>query len=176
MKDPLYILDANVFIQAYKEYYAFEIAPGFWNSLITYSKKGILKILDKVYNEIIYHYKEKEEQDELQKWIQKNFVESILSSNEIDIIKNFRRLQLYVMESNKFSSPAKREFANVKVADGWLIAYAMSYEGITIVTEEKHRKDVGTLGKVPIPNICNEFEINWMDTFDMLKKLKIKLR
>ena len=33
--DPLYLLDANVFIEAAKGYYAFDIAPRFWEALIS---------------------------------------------------------------------------------------------------------------------------------------------
>ncbi len=29
-----YVLDANVFIDAHQNYYAFDICPGFWNALI----------------------------------------------------------------------------------------------------------------------------------------------
>ena len=31
--DLQYILDANVFIEAYKRYYAFDLCPGFWRSI-----------------------------------------------------------------------------------------------------------------------------------------------
>jgi len=31
--DPIYVLDANVFIEAARRYYAFDIAPAFWANL-----------------------------------------------------------------------------------------------------------------------------------------------
>lgn len=32
--EKVYLLDANVFIQAKNQYYTFQICPGFWESLI----------------------------------------------------------------------------------------------------------------------------------------------
>jgi len=35
-----YILDANVFIEATRRYYAFDLAPKFWDSLVHYAANG----------------------------------------------------------------------------------------------------------------------------------------
>ena len=37
-----YLLDANVFIEAYKRYYAFDIAPAFWNNLALAAQDGLV--------------------------------------------------------------------------------------------------------------------------------------
>jgi len=46
--DLQYILDANVFIEAYKRYYAFDLCPGFWRSIEHYGAQGKLASIDRV--------------------------------------------------------------------------------------------------------------------------------
>ena len=47
----IYVLDANVFIDAAKRYYAFDIAPGFWDSLALLAQIGSVRSIDRVYQE-----------------------------------------------------------------------------------------------------------------------------
>ena len=39
----VFLLDANVFIEAAKRYYAFGIAPGYWDALIKHAGAGRCK-------------------------------------------------------------------------------------------------------------------------------------
>jgi len=55
--------------------------------------------------------------------------------------------------------------------DGWLVAYSMA-TGYTLVTLEKDPNNKKT---VPIPRLCQEFGVRYLDTFQMLHELKIKL-
>lgn len=40
MSESVFALDANVFIQAHREYYAFDVAPRFWEKLIFHANSG----------------------------------------------------------------------------------------------------------------------------------------
>lgn len=51
--DQKYILDTNVFREAHKRYYAFDICPDFWTFLIEAHEKGILYSIDKVRKELL---------------------------------------------------------------------------------------------------------------------------
>ena len=53
-------------------------------------------------------------------------------------------------------------------ADGWLIAYARAL-GCTVVTLEIANPNVQR--KVPIPNVCDAFGVDYTNTFDMLRAL-----
>lgn len=35
-----FVMDTNVFIEAYKRYYSFDIAPSFWNALVQHAESG----------------------------------------------------------------------------------------------------------------------------------------
>ena len=56
-------------------------------------------------------------------------------------------------------------------ADPWLIAKAM-VTGATVVTLEVLNPEIKK--KFLIPNICAEFGVDWMNTFDMLYKLEAR--
>lgn len=75
----------------------------------------------------------------------------------------------WVQSQSQFSPAAKAEFA--AVSDGWLIAYAKAKEAI-VVTHEVLAPMVQR--KVPIPNICKAFSIEYINTFEMLRRLKFQ--
>ncbi len=72
----------------------------------------------------------------------------------------------WVYSEDQFTDAAKTEFASV--ADGWLMAYASVNDQI-VVTHEEYAPEVKR--KVPIPNVCVEFEIEYVNTFEMLHAL-----
>jgi hypothetical protein len=75
----------------------------------------------------------------------------------------------WVQAQDQFSDAAKAEFATG--ADGWLVAYAKC-KGCIIVTHELPATDARR--KVPIPNVCDAFDVNYHDTFEMLRQLGVR--
>jgi len=75
----------------------------------------------------------------------------------------------WVQVRSQFSDAAKADFANG--ADGWLVAFAKS-KGRIVVTHEV--LDPNIRRKVPIPNVCNAFGVNYVDTFAMLRELGVR--
>jgi len=75
----------------------------------------------------------------------------------------------WVNSEPQFAPAAKAQFASV--ADGWVIAFA-KVNGLTVVTHEEYAADVKK--KVPIPNVCLEFDVDYVNTFEMLEDLKVK--
>ena len=63
----------------------------------------------------------------------------------------------------------KADFA--QVADAWLIAYARAKDCI-IVTQEKFAPQMKR--KIQIPNVCNAFDVGCMDTFQLLRELRVR--
>ena len=57
-----YLLDANVFIEAHQRYYAFNLCPGFWKSLIWHHKQNRIYSIDRIELEL------KGSGDDLYKW------------------------------------------------------------------------------------------------------------
>ena len=59
----IFLLDANVLINAARHYYAFDIVPVFWDKLLIHASNGKLKSIDHVKDEI------NRGSDELVDWI-----------------------------------------------------------------------------------------------------------
>jgi hypothetical protein len=90
------------------------------------------------------------------------------TSDSLPIIQQFRKLVAWVQSGEQYKPEAKAEFA--KVADGWLIACAQA-EGLVLVTDEVY--NAGVRKRVPIPNVCRQFQVQYVNTFEMLRELEI---
>jgi hypothetical protein len=162
-----YVLDANIFIQSARKWYAFDIVPGFWNNLIRFAKNNEVISINKVLAEL------KKGKDDLSDWAQNEFKFAFQQdNNQVDVLESYRTIIKSVSSKTQYSIEAKEEFADDENADAWLIAYAKTHKSI-IVTHENF--DPKIKRKVPIPNVCREFDIEYIDTFEMLRKLNIKL-
>lgn len=123
--EPIYVLDADVFMTAARRYYAFDIAPAFWQSLIDYASDGRVLSIDRV-REDIWRGK-----DELTEWADSAFSQWFASTADGDVIEAYREIISWAQGQSHFTGGAKAEFANG--ADGWLVAYAKA-KGCVVVT------------------------------------------
>ncbi|HEX4145545.1 MAG TPA: DUF4411 family protein [Pirellulales bacterium] len=156
-----YVLDANAFIEAKDRYYGFDICPGFWSSLVTQHESKRIFSIDRIKNELNEH------NDQVKKWIVERVPGSFFKKTEDQaVIGKFQEMVNWVYSQPQFGDPAKAEFASV--ADGWVVAYAAVY-GLVVVTHEQYAPDAKR--KVPIPNVCVEFDVDYANTFAMLRNL-----
>jgi hypothetical protein len=158
-----FALDANVFIEAARRYYAFDLAPLFWDSLINQAANGRIRSIDRVKQEL------ERGKDSLADWINKKFSDNFASTDDEDIVKCYGEIMKWVKNQDQFSDAAKYDFAGV--ADGWLVAYA-KVKGYWVVTHEIMNIEIKK--KVPIPNICKAFNVPFVDTFEMLRSLGVR--
>ena len=70
----------------------------------------------------------------------------------------------------QFTTAAKAEFA--RVADGWLVAYALAKVCI-VVTHEQFNLEAKA--RIMIPNACQAFGVKYVDTFQMMRELGVRL-
>lgn len=164
MDRSVYVLDANVFIEAARRYYAFDIAPKFWDSLIQHAANGVIESIDRVLSPELNKGK-----DELAIWANGDFIHAFRSTDEEDVIESYKKVMTWVQGQSQFNDAAKAEFANEP--DGWLVAYAMAKRRI-VVTHEVLAPDAKS--RVPIPNVCAQFDVLYIDTFAMLRELGVR--
>lgn len=111
--------------------------------------------------------RELEGEDALWEWVQTNVPkEFFLPSSRPEIVAEYRKLIDWVQAEAQYIEHAKTEFASA--ADGWLVAYSRA-TGATVVSQETVARDAKK--RIPIPNICEAFEVEYMDTFEMLHAL-----
>jgi len=156
-----YLLDTNVLIAAHRSYYAFDICPGFWESVKNGHQNGRVFSTQRVKGELL------RSKDPLTSWIQNELPpEFFIDDSSATIASEFGPMMAWVM-ANDFLPAAKTKFATD--ADGWLIAAAKT-TNICLVTHEA--KQTGAKARVPMPNVCEEFGVKYCNTFDMLRALK----
>jgi len=159
-----YVLDANVFIEAKDRYYGFPLCPGFWKALTEEHKNKRVYSIDKVRDEL------SDEGDELSTWAKDTVPKTFFKETQDQaVITAFQEMVAWVNFESQFTSAAKAEFASA--ADGWVIAHA-KVNGMIVVTHEEYAPDVKR--KVPMPNVCLEFGVDYINTFEMLGDLKVK--
>ena len=157
-----FVLDTNVFIQAHRTYYGFDICPGFWLALLRQHRAERVYSIDKVRDELL------QGRDELSAWAKNTAPTSLFNAtSDHPVAEAFTDMVNWVQNEQQYTQPAKAEFSSV--ADGWLVAYSRAYDMI-VVTHEEYAP--AARKKVPIPNLCVEFGVDYKDTFEMLRCVK----
>jgi len=161
--NPPFILDANVFIQAHRFYYAFDICPGFWKAIIKNFQNGEYFSLDKVKDEL-------KGKDALWNWIKSQLPSDFFkSTSDAFVQQSFGKLMQWAQTQTQFTDAARTEFASV--ADAWIVAYGMS-KGGTVVTQETLK--VEAKARIPIPNACVAYGVPFCGTYEMLRCTNIQ--
>jgi len=161
-----YALDTSVFTQAARSYYSFAIAPRFWDALTQHARTGAVLSIDRVKGEI------DNGKDELKEWANNHFHYSFETTNDDEVLTAYQRVIRWAMGQSQYTNSAKAEFARKDNADAWVVAYAIA-KGCVVVTQEQPARDARR--KIPLPNVCQAFCIPFIDTFEMMRKLGIKL-
>ncbi len=154
--------DADVIIAAHRNYYAPDICPGFWDSIDYHLKSGRLLVIDRVRDEII-------DPPMLVQWLRRVPKGAFVTTKTSSVGQVYRQIMDWVRNNTQFSDAAKDEFA--RGADGWLVAYAKVHD-MDIVTNEV--LDHSVKRKVKLPNVCQQFEVVYRNTYDMLRELGAK--
>lgn len=158
-----YLLDANTYIQAKNHHYRMGFCPGYWDWLDSAYASGKIASIQLVYKELIDY------EDDLSEWArQRNF--HFLPIDDEATQSCFAKVAEFVMNMPNPSQGSKAEF--LSGADPWLVAKAMN-TGATVVTHEALVPPISK--KIKIPNICREFGVPYMGTFDLLEELSASL-
>jgi hypothetical protein len=161
----LYLLDANVLIDANRDYYPIKRVPEFWEWLVYKGEKGQVKIPIEVYEEI------KEGKDDLAIWAKKDETETALLFNEDADVSLVSR----VTDGGYAADLTDDEVEKIG-RDPFLIAYALaSIKDRCIVTTEGSRPSRQRANK-HVPDVCNGFGVRCCDTFEFLRDLNFSTK
>ena len=160
-----YIIDADVLISAKNSYYAFEVCPGFWDSLIDQYESGNVNSLDRIRQEL----QAGREDDDLALWVRNSMPPGFfLGTQDPDIVAAYRDIMLWVQQHARYFDSAKAKFATE--ADGWLAAFAMVRDA-KVVTNEQSRPE--SRSRVLLPDVCDQFSVEYLNAFEMLIALGV---
>ena len=161
---PEFWLDADIFIESAKKYYAFDIAPAFWKLLEEQAGKRAISSPIQAYWEVDQHGT-----DDLQNWIRQQKGTRLFTSESKAVAERYSEIADYVMNHSRYTMPNKLKF--VRGADGWLVAHAMQSGGRVITYEVPAPEST----QVKIPDVCNHFKVKYSSPLDMLRSLGFSL-
>jgi len=161
-----YVLDSDVFITAFRSYYAFDLAPAFWTALVQEATNGSLLSIDRVKDEL------GRGNDELSQWANTQFRQFFASTNNESTMQTYGEIMRWANGGGHFNNAALDEFAVLENADAWLVAYSISIDGIVVTNETFDPK---IRRKIKIPNVCQAFALDYVTVFQMLRALGIRL-
>lgn len=97
-----FLLDANIFIEAHKRYYGFDLCPGFWTAVIQQHHADRVFSIDRVKQEIAKN------KDRLEKWTRKKAPGSLFKkTDDKAIIEQFREMVEWVERESQYKREAK---------------------------------------------------------------------
>lgn len=159
----LYLLDANVLIDANRDYYPIERIPEFWEWLAHHGAEGNAGIPLEVYEEV------KDATGDLGEWAREQRVRAaLLLDEEADaslvsrVIDKGYAVDLTDDEVEKLGR------------DPFLIAYALSRLGDRCVVTTERSKPGKQRANRRIPDVCSDLGIPCCDTFRFVRELDFK--
>jgi hypothetical protein len=153
-------------MEASRRYYQFGFAKPFWEALVEFAKDDIVFSIDKVLHEI----NEGDEEDLLRLWANSEFVYYFADSQTSAVVQRYADLMIWA-EKQHYNEKALAKFSNDKNADPWAISFAKAND-CTLVTHELGRPQ--RQKSIPIPDVCDAFDIPHCNTFQMLQKIGFK--
>ena len=155
-----YILDANIFIDAHRRYYSFDICPGFWDWLERKYEEGSIFSIKEVYDELL------KKEDEASEWAKKMSERKFFrEADDVATINKVKELGDWAA-GGKFKKKAVNKFCGS--ADMFLVAYAKAHDFI-VATNEVYEENIKK--KVKIPNACKFIGVEYVNTFELLKEV-----
>jgi hypothetical protein len=156
-----YLLDSNTYIQAKNFYYGMDICPAYWDWLDQQFQQGTVASIDIIGKEL------KDGNDELAEWARAR-PQHFIKNDDADTQSILTEIVQAVVAGDY--NPANRDNFLAK-ADPWIIAKAKTI-GATVVTHEA--LVALNTKKVKIPNICQQFNVPCLNTFQFLRELNAR--
>lgn len=158
-----HLLDSNTLIEAKNRYYNMNFCPAYWQWIDIQNRGAEVSSIKMVADEL------KKGNDDLAQWAKDN-PSLFIDVDDKETQEAFGTVvQVLSQQMGQMKAGALDEF--LLGADPWLIAKAMT-TGAVVVTHESFNLDVKR--KFLIPNVCKQFGITWMNTFELLEKLDAK--
>lgn len=159
----LYLLDANVLIQAHEDYYPVDRIPPFWAWLLEMAAQNTIKLPRVVFDEIT------PPPGPLADWIKQKKVRDLMILNEP--IARARVTHVLVHGY----APDLTDVEIEKIAkDPFLVAAAMAAPDRVVVTREVSKPKRQRANR-KVPDVCNVFGVPVITDFQLYRVLKFSI-
>ena len=161
----LYLLDANVLIDANRDYYPIERVPEFWEWLENAGKNGNAAIPLEVYEEV------SDGSDALASWAKRDSIKSVLLfQEEVDVSLVSRVIH------HGYASDLTDDEVETIGRDPFLIAYALKDAGGRRVVTTEVSKPKRRRANRHLPDVCRDLGVECYDTFKFVRALNFSTR
>ncbi|MCY4578436.1 MAG: DUF4411 family protein [Chloroflexi bacterium] len=157
----LYILDANVLIDANRDYYPISRIPQFWDWLVHMGRLNRVKVPREVYSKV------SDANDRLAVWLKDNR-NSMLLSEDVDI-----ELFNFVIDEGYASNLTDDEIEQLN-EDPLLIAYALADPTLRCIVTTERSRPKRQRGNRHIPDVCNDLDVCCRHTFELIDELDFR--
>lgn len=161
----IYLLDANVLIDANRDYYPIDRIPEFWEWLVFKGEAGEIKIPIEIFEEL------KNGKDDLANWAKKEETKVALVLDEDVDISLVQQVLKEGYADNLNDAEAQR-----LGRDPFLIAYAMSNSEERCVVTTEVSKPKKQRANRHVPNVCDSFGISWCHTFEFVRLMGFRTK
>lgn len=159
----LFLIDANVLIEANRKYYSLDRVPEFWEWLIHVAVAGQVKMPIDIYEEIA------EGNDDLAMWARRDDVKAaIVLNEEVDTL-----LVRRVTDEGYTADLTDDEVEKVG-RDPFLIAYALVSPSDRCVVTTEASKPSRQRANRHVPDVCSQLGVTCVDTFELVRQLDFK--
>lgn len=175
-----FLLDANIYIEAHGSYYDMDICPGFWDFLDKTHLENKLSSIKQIQKELkrpkpakAKENQKQQEEDKLSVWA-KNRNHHFLDDEDEATQLNFATIVEYVLSLQNINEANRQNFLDG--ADPWIIAKAMTLKssGVEVKVATHERLVAPNSTKIKVPNVCQYFGIDYVDSFSLLRTLEAK--
>lgn len=151
----MYLLDANVFIDAKRRYYPFNVCPGFWEWLDVAHADGRVGSIRRVREELVGFG------DDLSEWA--NQRSGFFIEPDDAVVASLTQVAVWVAGQN-YLPAAQSQFLDS--ADYYLVSQAHGQRH-TVVSHE--RPEPNRVNRIKIPDVCDAFGVSWLSPFAVLE-------
>lgn len=161
----LYLLDANVLIDADRDYYPMERVPEFWEWLESVGKNGNVAIPVEVHEEI------NDGNGALANWAKLDSIKSVLLfQEEADV-----SLVSHVIDKGYASDLTDDEVVTIG-RDPFLIAYALKDVAVRCVVTTEVSKPKKRRANRHLPDVCRDLGVRCCNTFQFVRALNFSTK
>ena len=158
----LYLLDANVLIDANRDYYPIERVPEFWDWLAAMGRLGRVKIPQEIYEEIVLPKPDRE--DVLVDWMTDHRDDLLL--DELVEVKWVAQ----VTELGYADDLTDDEIEKVG-RDPFLLAYAIATDQERIIVTTERSRPSRTRANRHLPDVSHQLRVRCINTFTLIQEL-----
>ena len=158
----LYLLDANVLIDANRDYYPISRLPEFWDWLAEMGRLGFVKVPRENFEEVVHP--KPPYSDPLIDWLEAH-KEDLLLDEEVD-----PETVMHVVDEGYAGDLTDEEMEKLG-RDPFLIAYALADVSNRTVVSTERSKPRKTRANRHVPDVCEGLHVECIETFSIHKAI-----